>query len=74
MVLDANDRIYVLEVLSTGINCIKLYDKDGTAIAIFGTCGEIGGDPYAIESDEGDGEIHVLHSNGVSVFDASEIP
>ena len=74
IVVDADDRVYVLDVLSTGINCIKLYDMSGVPIAIFGTCGEIGGDPIAIESDEGDGEIHVLHSNGVSVFYPSEIP
>ena len=74
IVLDVNDRIYCLDKLSTGEAVIKLYDSTGNAIGIFGTCGAIGGDPIAIESDEGDGEIHVLHSNGVSVFYPSEIP
>ncbi len=71
---DADDNIYVLEMLSTGQPAVKVYDMDGNYLGEFGDDVTITGDPLRMDVDEGDGEVHVVHTNGVSVFRPCEIP
>jgi hypothetical protein len=71
---DADDNIYILDVLSTGQRIVKVYDKDGNYLCQFGNNVSISGDPLRLDVDEGDGEVHVAHTNGISVFRPCEIP
>ncbi len=71
---DADDNIYILEVFSDGEPGVKVYDMDGNYLCQFGDSTSISGNPLRLDVDEGDGEVHVVHSNGVSVFRACEIP
>jgi hypothetical protein len=71
---DEEDNIYILEVFSTGQHVVKVYDKDGTYLGEFGDSTSITGNPLRIDVDEGDGDVHVVHADGISVFRACEIP
>jgi hypothetical protein len=71
---DQFDYVYVLDLTSTGEPRVKKFDHTGVAIGYFGDSTSISGTPLRIDCDNGDGEIHVLHTNGVSVFRPCEIP
>ncbi|HDS30605.1 MAG TPA: hypothetical protein ENN67_06115 [Firmicutes bacterium] len=71
---DEDDNIYILDILSTGQRVIKVYDMNGTYLGQFGDNVSISGTPLRLDVDEGDGEVHVAHTNGVSVFRPCEIP
>ena len=71
---DVDDNIYILEVFSDSEPGVKVYDMDGNYLCQFGDSTSISGDPLRLDVDEGDGEVHVVHTDGVSVFRACEIP
>jgi hypothetical protein len=71
---DADDNIYVLDIYSTSQPVVKVYDKDGNYLCEFGDSVSISGTPLRLDVDEGDGEVHVAHTKGVSVFRKCEIP
>jgi len=71
---DYNNNVYILDILSTGEPVVKVYDSDMTYIGSFGDSTSISGTPLRIDCDEGDDEVHVLHTDGVSIFRPCELP
>lgn len=71
---DADDNIYILESFSSGQPAVKVYDMNGDYLGAFGDSVSISGEPLRLDVDEGDGEVHVVHTDGVSIFRPCEIP
>lgn len=71
---DLNYRIFILDKYSNGQPVVKIYNSDLQLLGKVGDSISISGDPLRIDIDDGDGEIHVAHTNGVSVFRPCEIP
>ncbi|MFH1675770.1 MAG: PKD domain-containing protein, partial [bacterium] len=78
---DTNDRIMVLDLLSTLQPIIKVWDVSGTPTSIghFGDSTTISATPRRIEGSDFNGNIFVLHGNVsstsmVSIFTPSEMP
>ena len=71
---DADSNVYVLDVYSSGEPVVKVYDFDMNFIGTFGDSVTISGDPLRLDCDWEDGSVHVLHTDGISVFTACEMP
>ncbi len=72
--VDIDDYVYILDKLSTGQPVVKIYDSNMNYIGEVGDSVTISGDPLRIDVDKGDGEVHVAHTNGVSIFRFCELP
>ena len=71
---DNNNNVFVLDILSTGAPQVKKYSSSLAAIGSFGDSTTISGTPLRIEGSNWNGNIFVLHTNGLSVFFPSEMP
>jgi hypothetical protein len=71
---DNNNNVYVLDILSTGAPLVKKYSSSLSAVGSFGNSTTISGTPLRIEGSNFNGNIMVLHTNGLSIFFPSEIP
>jgi len=71
---DFDNNVYILDVYSNTEPVVKIYDSDCNFIGTVGDSTTISGDPLRIECDESDGSVHVLHTDGISVFRLCELP
>ncbi len=78
---DDQNRLFVLDMLSTGDPLVKVWTVSGdatTSIGSFGDTTTISADPKRIEGSDHSGEIVVLHGDSpphmISVFIPSEMP
>jgi hypothetical protein len=65
---DDKGNVYVLDLLSTGEPAIKGHGEEDDYLGVFGDSESISGDPLRIEGSDHDGNIFVLHSDGLSIF------
>jgi hypothetical protein len=70
---DDNNDYYILDELSTGDPLIKKYSSTGSQVGSFGTSTTISGDPLRIEGGDYNGNVCVLHTDGLSIFLPSEM-
>jgi hypothetical protein len=71
---DNNNDFYVLDFSSSGFAIVKKYDNLGAPIGLFGNALTISGDPLRIEGSDHNGNIFVLHTDGISIFFPEEMP
>lgn len=71
---DGASRVIILDILSTGQPILKIYDYNMNFIGSVGNSVTISGTPLRVDTDDGDNEIHVAHTNGVSIFRPCELP
>lgn len=71
---DNNNNVYVLDLISTGIPRVKKYTANLLSVGFFGNATTISGTPLRIDGSDFNGNIFVLHTNGLSIFFPSEIP
>jgi hypothetical protein len=71
---DLDFHVFILDKYSNEEPVVKIYDSDLGYLGEVGDSITISGDPLRLDIDDGDGEVHVVHSNGVSVFRPCELP
>ncbi|MFH1676331.1 MAG: hypothetical protein ABIC40_04825 [bacterium] len=71
---DADSHVFILDIKSTGQPVVKIYDSDMNYLGEVGDSVTISGTPLRLDTDDSDGEVHVAHTNGVSVFRVCELP
>jgi len=67
-------HVFILDVYSTGQPVVKIYNSDLGYLGEVGDSSSISGTPLRLDVDDGDHEIHVAHTNGVSIFRPCELP
>ncbi len=71
---DNNNNYYILDLLTTSSPLVKKYTLNGSQVGSFGDSTSISGTPLRIEGSDYNGNMFVLHDNGISLFFPSEIP
>jgi len=66
--VDKNDNIYVLDMLSNGNPRVKKFDSNFVSLGGFGSSTEISGQPIAIDADNLNNAVQVLHIEGIAKF------
>jgi len=65
---DDYSRVCILDVYSDGSPVVKMYDSDMVYLGEFGDDVMISGEPIRLEIDDSTCDVHVVHTDGVSVF------
>lgn len=64
-----DDKIYVVDILSTGHPRVKVFSAEFESLGGFGDNTTIQGTPIACDWDDSTGSIHILTTTGVSVLE-----
>jgi len=66
--VDKDNNVYVLDMLSTGQPRVKKFDSNLVSLGGFGSSTEITGQPVAIDFDDLNNAVQVLHVEGIARF------